>query len=61
MFLERALVEERLLTSDLRTKLKMKSGRGRLSLVASEVQACVGGRGEGLLLVFINFTVGIVS
>ena len=47
VFLERALMEERLLTSDLRTKLKTKSGRGRLSLVASEV--CV-------LLVFINFT-----
>ena len=34
-------MEERLLTSDLRTKLNTKSGRGRLSLVASEVCVCV--------------------
>jgi len=39
MFLERALAEERLLSSDLRKKLKMKkeSLHGRLSVVASEV------------------------
>ena len=39
MFLERALAEERLLSSDLRKKLKTKreSLHGRLSVVASEV------------------------
>ena len=43
LFLERALAEERLLSSDLRTKLKTKRGslHGRLSVVASEVCMCV--------------------